>query len=216
MVSWQSVAESILNASALRPSLRASSWPPLRLARRRFERGSLGVVRPPGSQHHQLMSWGGCHGTQMYRAGRPSRVRAGRGADDPSPTTYEDSTSRVRLELFDSQRRRHVEPVGPVGRYHVIHCASQPGVCEVAHTAEDRANQPRAVQRCLLRASRSRVSLASGSPRRGRLRASRLQRGRRRGDGHPATQPPWTSSQRRRERWVWSSDPSSMSSIQNS
>jgi hypothetical protein len=35
---------------------RVSSWPPLRLARLRFERGSVGVVHPPGFHRDQPRS----------------------------------------------------------------------------------------------------------------------------------------------------------------
>ena len=53
------------------------TWPPLRLARMRFERGSVGVVRPPGSQRHQLTGWEVCDGTQVYRTRRLDPAKPG-------------------------------------------------------------------------------------------------------------------------------------------
>ena len=60
------------------PRARVSSWPPLRLARMRFERESVGVVCPPGSHIINLVEGGQSSGTQD-RSGCASRVRADRG-----------------------------------------------------------------------------------------------------------------------------------------
>src|SRR5205814_3840173 len=45
------------------------NWPPLRLARMRCERESVGVVCPPGYPHHQPNRWEVRDGTQVYRTG---------------------------------------------------------------------------------------------------------------------------------------------------
>ena len=86
---------------------RVSSWPPLRLARLRFERESVGVVRPPGSHPVNRMVEVK-DGPEMYRTGCAQRVRAGRGVGErPGPP------GRAGRDLTGEALRVFADSLGP-------------------------------------------------------------------------------------------------------